>query len=70
VQRIVGRSVMAKINMISSNSDHWINNLEFTMVVRSQYRQEEHTGMEDRSWALDPSARIDHRRIQENLHDL
>jgi hypothetical protein len=28
------------------------------------------TDMEDRSRALDPSTRTDHRRIQENLHDL
>jgi hypothetical protein len=54
----------------ASNSDRWINNSEFLMAVRSQCRQEERADMEDRSRALDPSVRTDHRRIQENLHDL
>ena len=43
---------------------------EFPMVVRSEYRQEEHAEEEDRSQALDLSAGSDHRWIEENLHDL
>jgi hypothetical protein len=54
----------------ASNSDCWINNSEFPMAVRSQCRQEEHVDMEDRYQALDMSVRTNHRRIQENLHDL
>jgi hypothetical protein len=53
-----------------SNSDRWINNSEFPMAVRSQCRQEEHTDMEDRSRALDPSAGSDHCWIHESLHVL
>jgi hypothetical protein len=62
------RIAMAKINMISSNSGHWINNSEFSMTVRYQYKQQECTDMENRSRALDLSARIEHCRIEENLH--
>jgi hypothetical protein len=43
---------------------------EFPMTVRSQYRQEECTDMEDRSRALDPSVGFDHHCIKENLHVL
>jgi hypothetical protein len=39
----------------SSDSDRWITNPEFLMVVRSECRQEELAEMEDRSRALDLS---------------
>jgi hypothetical protein len=43
---------------------------EFSMTVRSELRLEEHTEEENRSQALDLSAKTDHRRIQKKEHDI
>jgi hypothetical protein len=38
-----------------SNSDRWITHPEFSMVVRSEFRQEEHAEEENKSQTLDLS---------------
>jgi hypothetical protein len=43
---------------------------KFPMAVRSEFRQEEHVDMEDRSRVLDLSTGSDHCWIEENLYVL